>query len=230
MWDLIKNDRVLKTIVVIVIGMFAFSFAFNIMFGTGSSSMEHGISSGGINSANSLGQIIVLLSKLLIIILLIAVIIAGIKFLQKHVIGNEPIKGIENIKNKPLKAVLTGPGGILVLLLVVYMISPSGNTAQMGHQAGTYSPMGYRLGIGSLLAPVLRLITTVSFIGLITGVVMYFKEQYLSNAKAGNAVSKELCSRCGTELKLQWKCCPGCGTDKNKGKDSIENTKDNGDK
>lgn len=234
MWDLIKNDPILKAISVFVLGIFAFSFAFSIMFGSGQSGMEHSASSGGYNAANSLGSIIILLSKLLVIILLIAIIIAAVKFIQKHIAGNEPIKGVDGLKNKPLSAILLGIAGILILLYMVSMILPS-NSNNMMSSSINYSYNNSGFGITAILASIVRLITALSFIGLITGLAMYFKGQYFTNvgstskpANPVNPVSKELCSNCGIELKSNWKCCPSCGVEKHskeeKGKEELKIT------
>lgn len=217
MWDLIKNDPILKAIFIFVLGIFAFSFAFSIMFGPSQAGMEHGMSSGGYNAAYGLGNIIVLLSKVLIIILLIAIIITAVKFLQKHIVGSEPIKGLDNLKNKPLAAVLVGIGGIILLLLAASTILPSNNSNSM-----MSSTINYSLGIILILASVVRLITALSFIGVITGLVMHFKSQYFNDVKQENLVSKEFCIKCGTELKAKWKCCPHCGNEKHGNIDNKE--------
>jgi flagellar biogenesis protein FliO len=221
MWDLIKNDPILKAISVFVLGIFAFSFAFSIMFGSGQSGMDHGASSGGYSAVNSFGTIIILLSKLLIIILLIAIIIAAVKFIQKHIVGNEPIKGIDTLKNKPLSAVLLGIAGILIVLYMISMILPSNSSNNMMSSSIYYSHNNSGFGITAILTSIVRLITALSFIGLITGLVMYFKRQYFTNVEStsksvnsASPVSKVLCSNCGLELKDNWKCCPGCGVEK----------------
>lgn len=214
MWHLIKNDPILKAISIFVLGIFAFSFAFSIMFGSGQGSMEHGTSSGGYSAANSLGAIIILLSKLLIIILLIAIIIAVVKLIQKYIVGNEAIKGIETLKSKPISAILLGAVGVLILLFMISISLPFNKSNSMMPSSINYSYNNYGFGITAILASVVRLITALSFIGLITGLVMYFKNQYFTNIKLANTVNKELCSKCGIELKDSWSCCPICGAEK----------------
>jgi hypothetical protein len=225
MWDLIKNDPILKAISVFILGIFAFSFAFSIMFGSGQGSMEHSASSGGYNAVNSLGQIITLLSKVLIIVILIAIIIAAVKLIQKYLVGNEPIKGMENFKNKPLSTVLLGIGGTLILLFMVSMILPANSSNNTMSSSINYSYSNYGLGITPMLISIVKLITAISFIGLITGLVMYFKSQYFTNFNAEKTVNKDLCSNCGIELKANWKCCPSCGTEKEP-IDKAKKTKD----
>jgi len=215
-WDLIKNDPILKAISIFILGIFAFSFAFSIMFGSGQGAMEHGVTSGGINVVNSLGQIITLLSKLLIIILLVGIIIAFVKFIQKHIVGNESIKTMDSLKNKPLSAILLGTAGMLILLFMISMILQPNSSNNMMSPAINYSYNNYGFGIASILVSVLKLITAISFIGLLVGLVMHFKSQYFTNVKSidANIVSKVICSECGLELKDNWKCCPNCGAEK----------------
>lgn len=216
MWNLIKNDPILKAISVFILGMFAFSFAFSIMFGSGQSGMEHGATTGGYNAASSLGSLIILLSKLLIIILLIGIIIAAVKLIKNHIVGNEPIKAFENLKSKPLSAILLAVSGVIILIFMVSIILPGNSNNSMMSGAINYGYNNYGFGITAILASIVRLITGLSFIGLITGLIMYFKSQYFTNSKAATAVSKETCSNCGVELKAVWKCCPSCGTEKGK--------------
>lgn len=229
MWNLIKNDPILKTISILILGIFAFAFAFSIMFGAGGQTgMEHGASTTGYSAATGLGQIIVLLSKLLIIILLVAIIIAAIKFVKKHFIGNEPIKGLEHLKNKPVLAVLVGIGGILLLLLAINLLSPTTNTNEMVHATTSATNYGFGLGITGFLTILLRLVAAISFIGLMIGLIMYFKDRYFIQGKLSLALSKENCRECGVELKPHWKCCPSCGMEKSNNKKVEVLTEENG--
>lgn len=225
MWDLIKNDPILKSITILIVGIFAFSFAFSIMFGTGQTGMEHGTSTAGYSAATGLGQIIVLLSKLLIITLLVAILIAAVKFVKKHVVGNEPIRGIHYLKNKPVLSILVGLGGILLLVLAMNLLAPSSSGNEMAHATATTSVASNSFGFGltGILTLLLKFVSVISFIGLITGLVMYFKGRYFDSINTTISLSKENCSACGVELKHHWKCCPNCGTEKNKN-EVIEKT------
>lgn len=224
MWDLIKNDPILKSITILIVGIFAFSFAFSIMFGTGQTGMEHGTSTAGYSAATGLGQIIVLLSKLLIITLLVAILIAAVKFVKKHVIGNEPIKGIHYLKNKPVLSILVGIGGILLLVLAMNLLAPSSSGNEMAHATTSVAASNsHGFGLTGILILLLKFVSVISLIGLITALVMYFKGRYFDRINTTISLSKETCSTCGVELKHHWKCCPNCGTEKNKN-EVIEKT------
>lgn len=214
MWNLIKNDPILKTISILILGIFAFSFAFSIMFGAGGQTgMEHD-AAAGYSAATGLGQIIVLLSKVFIIVLLVAIIIVAVKFVKKHIVGNEPIKGMEQFKNKPIISALVGIGGILLLLLAINLLTPTASTSEMVHTTTSATNYGFGLGITGFLTILLRLVAVISLIGLIIGLVMYFRDRYSIQLKLSAAFRKETCSECGVELKPHWKCCPSCGTEK----------------
>lgn len=219
MWNLIKNDPILKTISILILGIFAFSFAFSIMFGAGGQTgMEHDAATG-YSAATGLGQIIVLLSKVFIIVLLVAIIIVAIKFVKKHIVGNEPIKGMEQLKTKPVLSALVGIGGILLLLLAINLLSPTTGTSEMVHTTTSATTSGF--GITGFLIILLRLVAAISFIGLIIGLVMYFMGRYFSQVTLTSVLRKETCPECGVELKPHWKCCPSCGTEKSK-KEVVE--------
>jgi hypothetical protein len=227
MWNLIKDDPILKAIMVFVLGLFSFSFAFSIMFGSGQSGMEHSGSTGVINAANNMGQgglehgasstggsgaiyglsqVISMLTRVFIIIILIALIIAAVKLIKKHVIGNEPIS-IEKIKDKPISIVFLGAAGILTVLYMAGIIM-SGNVGNNMAYAGN----------ASVLILAVRLVSAISVAGLIIGLAMYFKERYFTVSAQINAAVKENCLGCGHELRGSWKCCPICGNENNPGK------------
>lgn len=225
MWNLIKDDPILKAIMVFVLGLFSFSFAFSIMFGSGQSGMEHGSSTGVINAANNMGQsgmehgasstggsgaiyglsqVISMLTRVFIIIILIALIIAAVKLIKKHVIGNEPINIFEKIKDKPISVVFLSAAGILTVLYMAGIIM-SGNAGYNMAYAGNTS----------VLILAVRLVSAISVAGLIIGLAMYFKERYFTNSAQVTETVKENCLVCGHELRGSWKCCPICGNENN---------------
>lgn len=217
MWELIRNDPILKSISILIIGVFSFAFAFSIMFGASQgqsgSEHDHGANSTGYSAVTGLGEIITILSKVLIIVLLVAILIAAVKFIQKHVIGNQPINGMDQLKNKPIMTILVAIGGILVLMLVLNLLGPPGNVSEMAHTSSSIHSTGVVFGITGLLSQLLKIVAVVSFVGLIVGLVMYFKERNMGSM-AITLFNKELCKTCGNELKANWKCCPSCGTEK----------------
>jgi hypothetical protein len=77
MWENIKKDPLLKTIVVTLIGILTFGLAFRIMFGAGNSGMGEGemSMSSDYSLGNTLEIIIALLIKLTIIALITGILV-----------------------------------------------------------------------------------------------------------------------------------------------------------
>lgn len=207
MWELIKNDPILKTILVLLLGVFAFGFVFNIMFGAPQTAgMEHGMTQmSGYSFDATLAYIISLLTKILIIIIIIVVIITVVKFIRNHVINGLPIKSnsqielLDKLKTNPLYII--GVLGFLIILIV------SMSTQTSNHVANN----NYSFSILSILIILVKILLFVSFIGLIAGVIMYFKETYYGKLHVSNFVEKNVCKNCNTELKSDWNACPVCG-------------------
>ncbi|RII31824.1 zinc ribbon domain-containing protein [Clostridium chromiireducens] len=208
MWELIKNDPILKTIAVLLLGVFAFGFVFNIMFGAPQTGMEHGMTQmGGYNLNTTLAYIISLLIKILIIILIIAVIIVAVKFIKNRMINgsianNESLVELLNkIKSNPLYIII-GALGFLVILMAIMPTQATNNAINNN----------YSFSILSIIITLVKILLAVSFVGLITGVILHYKQTYVK-ANASNLVEKKICENCDTELKNDWKACPVCGTE-----------------
>lgn len=222
MWELIKNDPILKTISVLLLGVFAFGFVFNIMFGTPQTGMEHGMTQmGGYDFNATLAYIISLLTKILIIILIIAVIITAVKFIKNHIINSSTIKSnsqielLNKLKTNPLYMI--GVLGFLIILIVAMSTQSANNVANNN----------YSFSLLSILITFVKILLSVSFIGLIAGVIMYFKETYYGKLNVSNLVEKNVCKNCNTELKSDWEICPLCGTEVNGNKSTKETDTNN---
>jgi hypothetical protein len=77
MWETIKKDPLIKTIVVILIGVLAFGFAFNIMFGSGNGAMGEDMMEGSYRIVNMSFGLQSLLAFLLQILIVLSVIGLG---------------------------------------------------------------------------------------------------------------------------------------------------------
>lgn len=217
MWELIKNDPILKTIVVLLLGVFAFGFVFNVMFGAPQTGMEHGMSQmSGYNFNATLAYIISLLIKILIIILITAAIIIAIKFTKNKVINgsisnsNSGAELFNKFKSNPLYIII----GVLGILLVFIIAMPS----QVSNNVVNNN---YNFSIVSILIILVKLLLAVSFIGVITGIILHYKETYVK-ANASNLIEKKICENCDTELKNDWKACPVCGTEVKENKNTED--------
>lgn len=222
MWEKIKNDPLIKTIVVILLGVLAFGFAFNIMFGSGSSSMEDGsMMSSGYSLSNTLGNLIELLIQLVIISLLIGVIVWIFKAITKQSVTGQNDR-YSWLKEDPIiKNTLIISGSVLVFLFgLSYLrrIATTGTGEEMMNTGTSSLMLSSSFNLTSLLVFLLKILILVFFVVLVYVIIMYFKENYsnVSYAKDMDAeqnASKE-CPDCKAKVKAGWKCCPYCGSDK----------------
>lgn len=243
MWESIKNDPILRAVTVIVLSILGFGFAMNIMFGTGSGNMEHGMgmSGGGYSLENTLSIILALGIKILLIILVLTALTALVRFVLKASNQGSDNRVFEAIKKDPfLKTAAIIILSVITLGLVFILFSGSSG------RLGVHGMYGYNtLNSGLVLAFLLKLLMFVFVIGLAIGLFMVIRQNYsgqiikaVGALKVSGKVSfdcpscgvksadsykychscggklKTECNSCGTELKAEWKCCPDCGGEK----------------
>lgn len=221
MWETIKKDPLIKTIVVILLGVLAFGFAFNIMFGSGNSGMgESEMSMGtGYSLSNTLEVIIALLIKLAIIALLIGIIVWIFRAIGKRT-GNEQTDKLDWIKEDPIvKNALIIIGGVIVLIFLLTLFREGSTSSGMLNGNSYYLYGNITYGIQSLFTLLLKLLLVLSFAGVGFGLYMYLKQNHISltNTNRSNEMENNnnttICSKCKIQLKDSWKCCPYCGND-----------------
>lgn len=221
-WETIKKDPLVKTIVVILIGVLAFGFAFNIMFGAGSTSMDDGsMMSTGYSLSNTLENIIEILIKVTIIGLLLGVIVWIFRTIKKQPgIGQTEryvwMKGDPIIRNA-----LIIIGAVVVIVFgfsFIRGITSSGSSNEMMN-SGTSNSMTYTtFNFTSMFAFLLKVLILVFIIILGYVVIMYFKQNYknitISEESDVSSINAKDCPECKSKVKGNWKCCPYCGSDK----------------
>lgn len=225
MWDSIKDDPIIKTVVVIILGVLAFGFAFNVMFGANSGGMESGGMGGGSYSlSNTLSYTLSLLIQIALILIVVGAIIAAIKYFKKYIIDGNKFTGIDlSDKKSVYRYVIYGAG---VLLVLVVLSSLMNGTSSSNMAVGTIQNNGnYAVNTGSqfnvlsVLGFFIKILLFLSTSGLIVAAFMYFKNEYSNKnkniANATNVTSEKKiekkCKNCGVVLKDSWKCCPNCG-------------------
>lgn len=171
MWETIKNNPLLKTIAIAILGVLGFGFAFNVMFGSSGEGMGHEMS-GGYSLDNTLAYVLTILIKVLLIAIVITAIVTVVKYWHKYLFGNNQASSINNlnlfdyIKADPvLKTVTIVVSGLLLLGILLAV-------------SGSYTmPSGYRynvtngVGLTAIMIFLIRLLLTVSVIGLVAGVI-----------------------------------------------------------
>lgn len=228
MWETIKKDPLIKTIVVVLIGILAFGLAFNIMFGTGGSSMDEGsMMSNGYSLSNTLENLIGLLIKVVIIGLLIGVIVWIFRSITKQT-GSSQSDRLTWLKEDPIvRNALIIIGAVVVLLFGFWFlrgITYSGSGEEMMTGGSAYSTSYLSLSFTSFFAFILKILIFILLITLAYGLVMYFKENYKAITKepdTSKIITKD-CPECKSKVKDNWKCCPYCGSDKAFGKADHE--------
>ncbi len=221
MWEKVKSDPLIKTVVVIVLGVLAFGFAFNIMFGSGSSSMEEGSMMGsGYSLNNMLGNVIELLIKLVIIALLIGVIVWLFRAIAKPSERGQKERFSLIKEDSFIKNTLIISGSVVVLLLAFNFLKRilTGLGGEGMDSSSSNMFLGASFGFTSLASFLLKVLIIIFIIVLGYVIIMYFKENYTNvpSPKENDmlqAESKE-CPDCKAKVKEGWKCCPYCGSDK----------------
>lgn len=210
MWETIKKEPLIKTIVVILLGVLAFGFAFNIMFGAGTTSADDGsMMNAGYSLSNTLENIIDILIKVVIIGLLLGVIVWIFRAITKQSGAGQ--NRFASLKDDPIiRNALIIIGAVIVLVFGLYMFS------------NMSSNMSYNFSY--ILTFLLRVIIFILILGLGYGIIMYLKENdknVTTNKDIDTSAQGIIldCPDCKAKVKSNWKCCPYCGSDK-----AFENT------
>ena len=223
MWNSIKEDPILKTVVVVILGVLAFGFAFNIMFGGASSGMESGEMMGGgsYSLGNTLTYTLSLLIKIALILLVVGGIILTIKLIKKYIIDETKFNTPDLYDKKSIYRYALYGVGALVVLVVLFSLMNGTNNSNMTvgnmQNNGYYHPRSAgQFGTLSILGFFVKSLLFLSITGLAVAAFMYFKNEYLNkNISGTNVVSEKLvekkCENCGIVIKDSWKCCPSCG-------------------
>jgi len=229
-WETIKKDPLIKTIVVILIGVLAFGFAFNIMFGAGSTSMEEGsMMSTGYSLGNTLENIIELLIKVVIIGLLSGVLVWIFRTITKRSVNGQGNR-FEWLKEDPIiRNVLIMTGAVVVFIFTFYLLrevtaSVNGEVMMNGRTTYVFSNMSFSLT--SYFTFLLKVMIFIFIITLGYGLVMYLKKNYINAAGIKDADSSDTaikeCPECKGKLESNWKCCPYCGSDMASEKTTVQ--------
>lgn len=131
------------------------------------------------------------------------------------------------IKNDPILKAITIVVVVLIALGLVFLmfglpfnknygIMEGYNGSMMSNYTGSSGMMGGYGGwnISGVLMVLIRILLTISVIGLVVGLAVFLYQKYTSvNKQKPNSGDRTVCSSCSTPLKMEWKCCPVCGTD-----------------
>lgn len=113
-------------------------------------------------------------------------------------------------------------GGIMGIGGGYHMQGGNGGMMNGGHNAmGGYVPgIGFGFGLADILGMLVKLLLTISIIGGVIGLVMYFVKNYANFFKEGISTlstkqdSNTQCNNCQKTFDTNFKFCPNCGSPK----------------
>lgn len=226
MWETIKNNPLLKTITIVILGVLGFGFAFNIMFGSNGAEMGQEMS-GGYSLDNTLAYILAVLIKVLLITIVITAIVAVIKYTHKYLGGgsqkanSNSMNLVDYIKADPILKTTAIVLLSILLFGILAMIANSifgSNGVYVMPSSYNYN-MNYGFGLTGIIIFLVRFLLTISIIGLVVGIIVLFvqnKDKFNFDAARyfkSEKTSCVKCEKCGCDIKSDWQCCPKCGQD-----------------
>lgn len=218
MWESIKKDPLLKTIIVAIMGVLAFGFAFNIMFGTGNGSMENDSMMGsGYSLSNTLEATIVILIKLVVIAILIGIILWIVQAIRKQIGSHKEVKDSILLNDGVIRNTLLFAGLIVIAIFLMWV---GKSTFFYGYGTNIMNRSFYPVfSIVSILTFLLKLFVLALIVIFGFGTIMYAKEVIIKNSHSlhetpnkGEDV-KSSCPKCNSSINKAWTYCPNCGND-----------------
>lgn len=226
MWQMIKDDPLLKTITVIILGVLGFGFAFNIMFGQSSGgSMGHNseMAGGRYSLDSTLSYFLILAIKLLLIAAVVIAIVAIVKLAKKYIFKGEEVEIMNTIKNDPvIKTVVVVLLSIIGLFLVMSILAGVLGVGNMsnGYIMNGYGMMGFgaqSLSLAGILTVLLKILLFVSIVGLLAGIGVILYQKYGNNItinkviKSKDGITNTICGNCNQTISDEYAFCPACG-------------------
>lgn len=222
MWQTIKNNSMLRTFNVIILGVIGFGLAFDIMFGD-PNNMEMGYQgmmdggSAGYSLDQTLGYLLNVGVKVLLIALVTAGLIAVFRLVKKYLFEGSDIKMNDSIKNDPLlKAVgiiLLTVLGLGIAYILYQTLVPQSNGYGMTFYHGTVNTFGF----SALLILLTKVLLWVSIVALVVSAISYIiqsvsKESVSKLIPTGLQVKKQIaCPKCNTKIYDTATFCSDCG-------------------
>jgi hypothetical protein len=180
-----NSNSVIKTVLIIIIGIFGISLLHNFLTGSGSAMAQGGHMSNmgaiGYSFTGIISWILMIFIRILLMVLVVVAVLGIYRWIKETFFANTDIQIYKIINSDPvLKAVTTLTliilGLVLLSAILNGMLQPGMNMGGIGHG---YSPT---LGIAGLLAMLIRILTFILIVSLVLAVAMYLKNQYESGA------------------------------------------------
>ena len=184
-----KNDPILRTILVVFIGVLAFGLLFNLFTGGGTTmGGEHmgnmGTAGGyGYSFGGLIGGLLLLLVKLLMVVLVVAVVVGIIVWIKNNFFQNTNSQFMQSINKDPILKTISVVTLVIIGIVLLFALFGSFSQYGMGY-GGQMGGYGYNSGFNStnsiagLLALLVKVLMFVLVISLILAVAAYLKKQY----------------------------------------------------
>ncbi|MBB6215471.1 putative membrane protein [Anaerosolibacter carboniphilus] len=179
-----RNDPILRTLLVVLIGILGFGLIFNLFTGGGTSmDGEHmggygyGYSIGGL-----LGGLIFFLIKLFMIVLVLAILGSIFVWFRNNFFANRDSKFIQSINNDPLLKMIAIVTALTFGLVLIFALLNNFGVSGVGFMGNVRYQGGHAFSAGNsitgLLTLLMHVLSFVLVISLIMALIAYLKNQY----------------------------------------------------
>ena len=174
-----KDDPLIRTLLIIILGTIAFSLLFQLFKGGNNMDMGMGnMGNTGYSMDGLLGGLLGLLFNLLIMALVVGAIIAIVQWVRKSFFKDANPKTMQLFSDPLLKTVAVVVGAVFGLILLFGVFGNFFNTG-MGYGMNGFSSSLSLYGLLTLLIKIMAIVLVVS---VILALVAYLKKQYEAGA------------------------------------------------
>lgn len=172
-----KNDPLLRTILVVLIGILAFGILFNSFSGgVGTMGGENMGNTGsyGISFENLITGLVALMVRILVVVLVIALMVGLLVWINRNFLQNTNSQFVQSIKNNPILKTVTAVTLVIVGIVLLLALLSSFERPWYGFGTG-FNPV---YSIAGLITLLIQILTFVLVISLMLAVASYLKSQY----------------------------------------------------
>jgi uncharacterized membrane protein len=201
-----RNDPILRTLLVVLIGVLGFGLVFNLFTGGGTNMGGEHMGGYGYSIGGLLGGLMIFLIKLFMIVLVLAILGSIFVWFKNNFFANRESKLIQSINNDPLLKMITIITALTFGLVLVFALlnnfgmSGIGILGNANYQGGhTFSAGNSITGLLTLLMQVLSFVFVISLIMAFVAYVKSQHEQGTLNIFKGNNTQENKMLQPGTD-------------------------------
>lgn len=177
-----RNDPILKTLVVVLIGVLSFGLILKLYSGGGVNMGTEQMNMGGYGYGGGygvglIGGLILVLIKLFMIILVLALLGAIFVWFKNNFFKNSDMSIMQSINKDPILRVITFITALTFILIFILALFNSFSAFGRGTGGGymAFNPMNSMSGLLTMLMQILSFVVIIS---LIMAVITFIKQQY----------------------------------------------------